>query len=73
MFTANVGTPDRIIRLVVGIILAALPFVVPAIGANAWLLWILPVVGVVLIVTAFISWCPLYAMLGLSTKPKEMV
>ena len=29
--------------------------------------------GAVLIVTAFISWCPLYAMLGLSTKPKEMV
>lgn len=73
MFTANVGTPDRIIRLILGIVLAALPFVLPAIGANAWLLWILLIVGIVLIVTAFISWCPLYAMLGLSTKPKETV
>jgi hypothetical protein len=71
MFTTNVGTPDRIIRLVLGIVLAALPFVAPAIGGTAWLLWALPIVGIVLIVTAFISWCPLYAMLGLSTKPKE--
>lgn len=71
MFTANVGTPDRIIRLIAGIILAALPFIVPAIGTNAWLLWILPIVGIILIVTAFISWCPIYAALGMSTKPKE--
>ena len=73
MFTANVGTPDRIIRIVLGLILAALPFVVAAIGANVWLLWALPIVGIVLIGTAFVSWCPIYAALGLSTKPKEAI
>jgi hypothetical protein len=72
MFTANVGTPDRLIRLVLGIILAALPFVVSSIGANVLLLWLLPIVGIVLIATAFISWCPIYAALGLSTKPKKI-
>lgn len=71
MFTANVGSPDRVIRLILGVILAALPFVIPAIGANVWLLWILPIVGVVLIVTAFMSWCPIYAALGISTKPRR--
>lgn len=70
MFTSNVGTPDRIIRIVLGVILAALPFLVQSIGANALLLWALPIVGAVLIVTAFISWCPIYAGLGLSTKSK---
>lgn len=71
MFTANVGTPDRIIRLILGVVLIALPFVIPTIGANALLLWILPIVGVILAVTAFLSWCPIYAVTGLSTKPKK--
>lgn len=71
MFTANVGTPDRIIRLILGIALIALPFVVPAIGASVLLLWGSPIVGAVLAVTAFISWCPIYATLRMSTKPKS--
>ena len=71
MFTANVGTPDRIIRLILGIVLIALPFVVPSIGASAVLLWILPIVGLILAATAFMSWCPIYAVLRLSTKPKK--
>lgn len=72
MFTSNVGTPDRIVRIILGVILAALPFLVPSIGANTLLLWALPIVGGILIVTAFISWCPIYAVLGLSTKSKTI-
>ena len=68
MFTANVGTADRFIRIVAGLILVALPFLVAEIGAIAWLLWGLPIVGVVLIATAFLAFCPIYRALGLSTN-----
>ena len=68
MFTANVGTADRFIRIVIGLILVALPFIVPQVGAVVWLLWGLPIVGVVLIATAFLAFCPIYRALGLSTN-----
>jgi hypothetical protein len=71
MFTANVGTPDRIIRLVLGAILIALPFVGIAGVADTWLAWAAPIVGVILAGTAFLSFCPIYRVLGLSTRPKQ--
>lgn len=66
MFTANVGTPDRIIRIVIGLVLVALPF---ALGATlpGWLTTALPIVGIVLFVTAFIAFCPIYRVIGIST------
>jgi hypothetical protein len=58
--TLNVGTLDRVIRIVVGIVLIALVFVGPQ---TPWG-WI----GVILVATALIGWCPAYSLLGLSTK-----
>ncbi len=71
MFTANVGTPDRILRLIAGLLLIALPMFGGAAFASPWLAWGLPIVGVVLIVTAFLAFCPIYAVLRLSTKKRE--
>ncbi|MFN4212110.1 MAG: DUF2892 domain-containing protein [Devosia sp.] len=64
----NVGTLDRIARLVIGAVLVLLPLL-PGIAlfANPLWFWASLVVGVVLIGTALVRFCPLYAILGLST------
>ncbi len=66
---ANVGTGDRIIRAIVGIaLIASWPL-----GLFEGTLGIvLCVVGVVLLVTAALRWCPPYTLLGINTgAPKE--
>ncbi|NYZ13478.1 DUF2892 domain-containing protein [Azospirillum sp. RWY-5-1] len=55
----NVGTIDRALRAIVGLILIALVFVGPQ---TAWG-WI----GVVPLLTAFIGFCPAYTLLGVKT------
>lgn len=72
MFTANVGTPDRIIRIVVGLVLVALPFVFGA-ALPAWLGIALPIIGLVLFATAFIAFCPIYRVIGISTASRKDV
>jgi hypothetical protein len=67
----NVGTPDRIIRVILGLVLIALPFLNPAWFMNPILWWGSIVVGVVLVATAAISFCPIYYVLGLRTRPRS--
>ncbi len=55
----NVGTVDRIVRIVAGLALIALVFVGPK---TPWG-WI----GVVPLVTALIGWCPAYSLFGIKT------
>ena len=57
----NVGTADRVLRIVAGVILIALVFVGPQ---TPWG-WIGP------IATALIGWCPAYRLLGIRTCPVE--
>jgi membrane-associated protease RseP (regulator of RpoE activity) len=65
VMTINVGTVDRILRVIVGLLLIAfaLGYIWPGTGWN-WVGWI----GVVPILTAVFSTCPAYSVLGLSTK-----
>lgn len=65
----NVGTPDRIARIVIGAVLVLLPLLsgLPLFANPLWL-WASVAVGAVLIVTAVVRFCPLYAILGLSTR-----
>jgi len=65
--TLNVGSFDRVLRAVVGLGLIAYALLggLPAFG---WLAMVLAAVGVILIATAFVSWCPIYAALGLGTR-----
>ena len=53
----NMGSADKVIRIIVGLALVSLE------GGARWL----GLIGVVLIATAVINFCPLYKILGLST------
>ena len=61
--TRNIGSLDRMIRLVVGVVLLALVFVGPQ---TPW-----GYLGLVFIVTALVGFCPLYAALGMSTDHSQ--
>ena len=61
MRSKNVGSIDRILRIVVGLGLISLVFVGPQ---TPWG-WI----GVVPLLTAAISFCPLYTLIGIRTCP----
>lgn len=64
----NVGSFDRTIRIVLGLVLIAAVFI-PGLpmAANPLLQWGVILVGAALIVTALMRTCPLYTILGLST------
>lgn len=60
----NVGSIDRVARVIIGLILLALVFVGPK------TLWGL--IGLVPLVTAVIGFCPAYGLLGIcSTRSKS--
>jgi uncharacterized membrane protein len=64
---ANLAVLDRILRLVLVAAIAVLYFVgvLPTVAAI-----ILGVLALVFLVTSIVGWCPLYALLGISTKKK---
>ncbi len=57
----NVGSADKIVRMVLGIII---------LGAGLVFKNPLGLIGLIPLATAFISWCPLYIPLGISTCKK---
>lgn len=59
----NVGTIDRVFRLVVGIALITYGIVNQS--------WLMGLIGIVPILTAFIRFCPLYTIIGVSTCKVE--
>jgi len=59
----NVGNTDRILRLIVGVLLLLWAFL----GLSGTGAWVAGIVGAILIGTSWIKFCPLYALLGLST------
>jgi uncharacterized membrane protein HdeD (DUF308 family) len=61
----NESNLDRIIRGVLGVALLLAAFLAAPAGA---LQIVLIVIGAVLLVTGVIGFCPLYRILGLSTK-----
>ena len=60
----NMGTVDRIVRVVVGVVLAAVGFF----GTTGVWSIVLYVLAVVMFVTAAVGFCPLYLPFGISTK-----
>jgi Inner membrane protein YgaP-like, transmembrane domain len=60
----NVGTIDRVVRVIVGLLLLAyaIPIGFPNTGWN-WVGWI----GIVPIFTAVIGYCPAYTVFGFSS------
>jgi hypothetical protein len=57
----NVGSIDRILRIVAGLALIALA-ATGTIGAWGY-------VGIVPLLTAFVGYCPAYSLIGLNTCP----
>ncbi len=55
----NVGTIDRVARIIFGLVLISLVFIGPQ---TPWG-WI----GIVPLVTALIGWCPAYSIFGIKT------
>lgn len=62
---ANVGGIDRLLRVLVGIVLLALIFVLE--GDARW--WGL--IGIMPLTTGLFRFCPAYTLVGLSTCPLE--
>ena len=60
----NMGGLDRIVRFIVAAIIAVLYFTGTISGTLAYVLLAL---GVIFVATSFISFCPLYALVGLNT------
>ena len=66
--TANIGTIDRLLRAVLGLVLIFFPLLnMPAIWSSGLLAYASMAVGLVLVLTALVRFCPLYRVLGLST------
>jgi len=66
--TANVGTADRVIRIVLGVILIAAPFLTTSeLWANPLALWGAVLVGAILVLTSAVRFCPLYRLVGANT------
>lgn len=62
MITKNVGSADRVIRLVAGL---ALFFAAYSTGGTAAI--VLTVAGAMALATGLVGWCGLYTMLGVKT------
>ncbi len=68
MFAKNVGSVDRILRIIVGLIVLSLFFIYPE---ASWRY--LALIGIVPLLTGLFSTCPLYSILGISTCPLKKV
>ena len=64
----NVGTIDRSIRALVGVALLAYYFLA---GVEGTLGIVVLVVGIAMLGTAAIGWCPPYSLIGLNTGAKD--
>ena len=61
--TTNVGKIDKALRIIAGIVLLTLFFILD--GSARWL----GLIGLVPLITGLVGWCPAYAMIGVNTCP----
>lgn len=65
MMKANIGTVDQVIRIILGLVLLALLLILDS-GIKY-----IGLLGIVLLLTAFIKFCPLYTLFGFNTRSKS--
>lgn len=58
----NMGSTDRIVRAILGVALLSLVFIIE--GNARWI----GLLGVVLLFTVAVNWCPLYSLVGINTS-----
>ena len=68
MMKKNMGTIDKVIRILVAVVVVVLYFTHIISGVLAIILLAL---SAIFVVTSLLSFCPLYLPLGLSTRKKE--
>ena len=67
--TKNEGTIDRVVRIVI----AAVAFAIAAaVGFSTAGDIVLAVVGIVMLVTAAVGFCPIYKVFGFNTCPRRV-
>ncbi len=66
--TSNVGTIDRVIRIVLGIVLVALGVSHTVMGGLAIAAY---VVGAVALLTGVVRYCPAWSIFGITTCPMK--
>lgn len=59
----NIGSVDKKVRVAVGVLLVVLAIT----GTIGWWGWL----GVILIITGSMNYCPAYSLLGVNTSKKE--
>lgn len=64
----NVGNIDKVIRVLLAVVFAALYFTGTVSGTPGLVLLVL---GVVFVLTSVIGFCPIYAIVGLNTCPTK--
>jgi hypothetical protein len=64
----NLGTVDRVIRILIAVVFAVLFFTN---GVTGTLGIILLVLGAVFVLTSLISFCPIYWTFGINTGKKQ--
>jgi len=64
----NMGMTDKIIRTLIAVVMLVLYFTNVVTGTLGI---VLIVVSLVFLLTSLVSFCPLYAVLGISSKQKE--
>lgn len=68
MFAKNVGSVDRLLRIVAGLVLLSLFFIYP----GAWWRYF-ALIGVIPLATGLMSSCPLYSIFGISSCPAKRI
>jgi hypothetical protein len=63
----NMGATDKLIRSIIGIIIAILYYAGIITGTLAI---VLLAFAIIFLLTSFISFCPLYTLLGINTNKK---
>ncbi len=66
-FPTNEAPIDRALRVVIGLVLGVAAIAAPM---SAPLLYVALVVAAILVVTGIVGFCPLYAILRVSTKAR---
>lgn len=64
----NMGSFDRIARILIALVIAALYFTDTVTGSTGIILLVL---GAIFVLTSLISFCPLYTIFGINTCSKK--
>jgi amino acid transporter len=63
----NMGTLDRVVRIIIAVIIAVLYFTGQISGTLAI---VLGIVAIAFLLTSIIGWCPAYLPFGFSTRKR---